>query len=216
MRLAQALEAGIRVAARIGKRSSGGLAALLLLGLLVGGSMVHVQSRPWFDGWYNIYLDARESEGCPPWDCHGTVSVPKEQFLTREEIARREAEAARQAAWLEVAGPWIEAGRSRLQAREDSFAKYAPRMDRAPRLCRRELRARLPEGWTAAPILLGPSERGPALLTWRVSGRTDIVDETGVRRSYRYRCEFAGDELHAVVLTTVEGIGEPIVLVAGP
>ncbi len=207
MRLAQALRAGIQLAARIGKRAYGGL-AVLLLGLLVGGFVVHVQSRPWFDGWYNIYLDAKEADGCFAWRCRRGVPEPIEQFPTRPVPARRETYSDRRA---------VEVPRhvdSWSQYREREFAAYADGMAMAPGLCRRELRARLPEGWSAAPVLLGPSVRGPGHLTWRVSGRTTIVDETGARRDYRYQCDFVGDELREVVLTTAQGTGNPIPLAA--
>ncbi len=48
------------VAARATARRMRGWAVLVILGLLVGGFVVYVESRPWFDGWWNIYLDARE------------------------------------------------------------------------------------------------------------------------------------------------------------
>lgn len=152
------------------------------------------------------------------WECAThccvTAADPPSPAEFEAEAAARQAEALRSAAWMKVARPWHEAGRSRAAAVRLERTRYTSEMRNAPMTCRGDLRSRLPEHWTVSTLSLGQSSHAGRPGTWLVSGVLTVTDD-GDRQRYRYQCRFQGSDVSEVTIAASRGPSEPVLLPAG-
>lgn len=210
--------------------AAAGLAVLLLLVVVVCGYVASLPFRPFIAAVVSIYSERIEVtvgvhgpadsvfDAAPDRAARDPAVPGRLSRIHPEAIvgaAESEAELARRSAWLQVARPWQVAGYSRIEARHLERLDYARDMASAPMLCRQALRARLPEGWSAAPIALGRSVSGPEYLSWRVTGWTTVTGPAGSGRRYDYVCDLDGHTVADVTLTDVYGHSNVLVVEGG-
>lgn len=174
--------------------------------VVIAGGVVTLMSLARSEAWVEFWE-------CAVYCC-ATTADPQYRADNEAEAAARQAEALRSAAWMKVARPWYEAGRSQVAAVRLERARYTSEMRNAPMMCRGDLRSRLPEDWTVSTLSLGRSSHSGRPGTWLVSGMLTVIDDVG-RQHYRYQCRFQGSDVSEVAIAASRGLSEPILLPAG-